>query len=98
MRKSLEWWGQNKKETKTHHHRLLKVTSEQGMVATSYYLPGHLKEGSQCGRRDSNLIENGCGEKHWEWWGEIKKRQKLTIAAFSKRLASGGWRQPALDP
>jgi hypothetical protein len=27
---------------------------------------------------------------------EIKKRQKLTAAAFSKRLASGGWQRRAI--
>jgi hypothetical protein len=30
--------------------------------------------------------------------GEIKKRQKLTVAAFSKRLASEGWRRRDVIP
>jgi hypothetical protein len=49
VRKSLEWWGENKKETKTHHHRLLKVTWKQGMAARGYYSRHQLREGSQHG-------------------------------------------------
>jgi hypothetical protein len=31
----------------------------------------------------SNLIEKDDMRKSLEWWGEIKKRQKLTTTAFS---------------
>ncbi len=77
--------GGNKKETKTHHRRLLKLTCERRMAAAGYYLPRQLREGSQRGRRDSNLIQKDCGEKTLGMVGEkIKKRQKLTVIAFSK--------------
>ena len=46
------------------------------MVATGYYLPGQLGEGSQCGRRDSNLIEKGRGEKTLGMVGGKYKRDK----------------------
>jgi hypothetical protein len=91
MRKHWERLPGNKKETKTHRRRLLKAARKRGMAAAGYYSPCQLREGIKRGRRDSNLIENDCGEKTLGMVvGEIKKRQKLTVAVFSKRLASGG--------
>ena len=50
------------------------------MVAVGSYLPCQLREGSQRGRQDSNLIEKGCGEKTLGMmWEIIKKRQKHTM-------------------
>jgi hypothetical protein len=38
-------------------------------------------------------LKKAAVRKYWEWWEKIKKRQKLIVTVFSKRLGSGGWWQ-----
>ena len=71
MRKHWEWWEGNKKEGKTHCHRLLHATRKQGMTAVGSYLPCELREGSRCGWQN----KNGRSEKILRMEGDKKKRQ-----------------------
>jgi hypothetical protein len=38
VRKSFEWWGENKKDRKTHHHPPLHSTCKHAMAAAGSYL------------------------------------------------------------
>jgi hypothetical protein len=91
--------GEIKKETKLTVAAFSKRLASGGWQRRAIIcLDSRGKEGSQRGRQDSSLIEKGCGEKILGMVGEIKKETKLTVAAFSKRLASGGWRRRDVMP
>ena len=98
VRKHWEWGGvKNEANRQTHHNPLLSWICERGMAAVGSYSPCRLREDHWCQQQNSNLIEKSNNEKLLGMGGKkMKRTDKLTLAHFSLRYASGGWQRQAL--